>query len=137
MRRRFLGAYDTAANQTFDKAGMAEVLRALGDVKREVLALLERDNYARFKVSFACLRMCKYLCGGSSLIEVLSLRVYLACMGSEQNTEAFASVLSSLAGLLPTEPLLDETVQVAARKGTAAAGGRSVSPTVKQDVEAA
>lgn len=46
-------------------------------------------------------------------------------------------MLSSLAALLPTEPLLDETVQVAARKGTAAAGGRSVSPTVKQDVEAA
>jgi hypothetical protein len=48
MRRRFLAAYDAAAARGFDDT--VAVIGALGEVKREVLALLERDNYARFKV---------------------------------------------------------------------------------------
>lgn len=51
MRRRLLTAYDAAAVTGFEDAkGVGEVEQALGEVKREVLALLERDNYARFKV---------------------------------------------------------------------------------------
>lgn len=62
-------------------------------------------------------------------------------MCSLQNTEAFASVLSSLAALLPTEPLLEEDTGKAAVAGkgaaAAAAGARSASPSVKQNVGAA
>lgn len=55
MRRRFLAAYDALPPEAGAGAGeeekaMAEVVKALGEVKKEVTALLERDNYARFKV---------------------------------------------------------------------------------------
>lgn len=61
QRQRFLAAYD-AANP--DGVGNAELERLrrlaklLEEVKREVLALLERDNYSRFKVSGRGLWQC-------------------------------------------------------------------------------
>lgn len=65
MRRRFLVAYDALAAGEGEEKGegedqeheMAEVVKALGEIKKEVTALLERDNFARFKVGVNVVRV--------------------------------------------------------------------------------
>ena len=53
MRRRFLTAYELKEEKETELARLRRLSLALEEVKREVLALLERDNYARFKNSEA------------------------------------------------------------------------------------
>ena len=53
QRQRFLAAYDVQVAESGDNAELERLRRLaklLEEVKREVLALLERDNYSRFKV---------------------------------------------------------------------------------------
>jgi CRP-like cAMP-binding protein len=53
MRRRFLTAYELKEEKETELARLRRLSLALEEVKREVQALLERDNYARFKNSEA------------------------------------------------------------------------------------
>ena len=133
MRRRFLAAYDALAAGEGEKGEggdqqtmMAEVVKALGEIKKEVTALLERDNFARFKVGVLSVYMERTGWRGVclTLTSQPTIRVNL-----NQNTEAFAAVLQSLAVLLPTEPPLDEAERVPGKDkaGAAAASPRAAS----------